>query len=173
MSSDDDTTPSLEKDTTPKNKPPLTVTPSATSTASSALRRRFKLFKEKHSPKEGTISTTGLRDICSVTSGIQRNLPTDFGEDVESGVDVLLEESGLHDASGVVADEEEKILQEIAEQIENIEVDDEKVLNVRELNGHETKQRFNGEEREVTVFSPVGFVDMRDYVERKPPPNYL
>lgn len=172
MSSDDDTTASLEKDTAPKKKPPITVTPSATSTASSALRRRFKLFREKHSPKEGTISTTDLRDICSLTSGIQHNLPTDFGDDVESGVDVLLEESGLHDAGHSVADEEEKILQEIAEQIENIEVDDENVLSVRELNGHEAKQRFNGEEREVTVFSPIGFVDMRDYVDRKPP-NYL
>lgn len=165
MSSDEDATPSLEKDTSSSKKGVVTVSPSG-------LRRRFKLFKERHAPKEGTISTESLRDICSVTSGFERSLTSDFVEDIESGVDVL-EEGGLQEGrcgSDVLAVEE--ILNEITEHIENIGVDDEKVLHVREMDGSETKEMFNGEDKEVTVFAPVGFVDMRNYIERKPP-NYL
>lgn len=156
MSSDEDTTPSLEKDTIKTKK-------------TTGLRRRFKLFKQKHSsPKEGTIGTSDLQDIYAVTSDIQRPLATDFNEDVESGVDAL-EEDNLMQSN--VLEDEKGILNEIAEHVDNIEVDDEEVLNVREVSGCDIRNKSNGEEKSVTVFAPVGFVDMRDYAERKSP-NY-
>lgn len=156
MSSDDDT-PSLEKDAgkkEKKNKNP------------SGLRRRFKLFKHKSTPKEGLITADGLYNICSISSGIVRPLPSDTAEDIESGVDVL-EDGNLQNSQTIHGIEDEKeILSEISEQIENIEVDTEQVLNVRELNGIETREAFSTQDRSVTVFAPVGFVDMRNYVER-------
>lgn len=158
MSSDEDTTPSLEKDNKNNVSNP------------SGLRQRFKLFGQKNQTKEGTINSTYLRDICSVNSGIERPLPSDCIDDVESGVDVL-EENNFSLNSQIVL-EENRILEEITEQIDNIEIDDEHVLNVRELNGFEAKEKFNDKENStVTLFAPVGFVDMRDHTERTAP-NY-
>lgn len=174
MSSDEDTPPSLDKDAAVNNKKDKKSNKVVASP--SGLRRRFKLFKHKNAAtKEGTISTTGLRDICSVTSGVQRSLATDLNEDVESGVDVLDEQQNqslpLDDEAQNNDDTSvgKEILNELQESIDNIEVDEEEVLNVRELSGCEAKERFHDEESGVTVFSPVGFVDMRDYVERRKP----
>lgn len=166
MSSDEDTT-SLEKDMSKKEK----RTNKGISCPSS-LRRRFKFFKHKSTPREGVISSAGLRDICSIASGTERPLASDFVGDIESGIDVL-EESNFEGPqtvgqSGTTTDENE-VLKELSEQIDNIEVDEEQVLNVKELSGAETVDKFNEHKESVTVFAPAGFVDMRNYVETTPP----
>lgn len=158
MSSDEDATPSLEKDANKRDVP----------SPSSGLRRRFRLFRQKKKAKEGTVTTADLQDIYSVTSGVQHptsdTSSTSYMGAIESGVDVLDTESHFRDSST----EDNKILDDISEQIANIEVDEERVLNMKELTGSEAREKFYGEDTSVTVFAPVGFVDMRDYVERRP-----
>lgn len=164
MSSDEDTT-SIDKDAARRKEKKKSVA------SPSGLRRRFKLFRNKSPQKEGHIASSGLREICSIASGLERPvLPSD---EIESGVDVL-EENDFGEGQDTIPPDvetfvdETEVLQEISEHIENMEVDGEQVLNVNELSGTEAKEKFARENESVTVFAPVGFVDMRDYTERTP-----
>lgn len=167
MSSDEDT-PSLEKDVSKKEKGKNKNTH-----FSAGLRRRFKLFRNKSPLGEGLVSTAGLQNVCSITTGIERPLPSELNEDIESGVDVLEEGNFQSERSDMDKDSfkdvlDEDVLKEVTQHIDNIEVDEELVLNVEELNGSEVKEKFLKEKKPLTVFAPVGFVDMRNCVEQKP-----
>ncbi|EFA08264.1 testis-expressed protein 2 isoform X2 [Tribolium castaneum] len=127
MSSDDDDTPSIEKD------------------RNVGLRQRFRLLKSKSS-KEGTISKKSLASIYSINSDkIEQALPEE--NDIESAVDAL-EEIGANF----------KILKEIEQDFDNIKIDDENVVNIKEVSGEEIREI---QSKPQTVYAPVGFVDLR------------
>ncbi|XP_044252894.1 testis-expressed protein 2 isoform X2 [Tribolium madens] len=125
MSSDDDDTPSIEKD------------------RNVGLRQRFRLLKSKTGgAREGTISRKNLASIYSINNDkIEQALPEE--NDIESAVDAL-EEIGANF----------KILKEIEHDFDNIKIDEENVVNIKEVSGDEMKEKS-------IVYAPVGFVDLR------------
>lgn len=129
--SSDDDTPSIEKD------------------KESGLRQRFRLLKSKSGVKEGTISKKNLASIYNINNDrIEQALPEE--NDIESAVDAL-EEIGTNS----------KILKGIEEQFDNIKLDSENVVNVKEVLGNEVKQIHWTTKLPKTVFAPTGFVDLR------------
>jgi len=104
---------------------------------------------------------------------VEQALP-EHNEDVESGVDALEEadfkkesEDNL-DVSGGVMNEE--IIKKVAEKIDNIEIDKENVVNIKQVTGEDIqKSFFSGAKDMTTVFAPTGFVDLR--LRRNVKPN--
>lgn len=170
MSSDDDT-PSIDKDK--KSHSPN-------------VRHRFKFLKShgKGQPKEGTINIGSLSKIYNInTEKVDQALP-EHTEDVESAVDAL-EETDFKDSlpknpEKVVSNEVilEKvrnvdnslqfdrrvipIFLQVVEKIDNIELEVDKVINIKEVSGEDIRKSFfSGENTMTHVFAPTGFVDVR------------
>ncbi|RZC34748.1 testis-expressed sequence 2 protein, partial [Asbolus verrucosus] len=145
MSSDDDT-PSIEKDRKTEER---------AKAATGGLRQRFRLLKPKSSPREGTISKSGLAKLYNInTDKIEQALPEE--SEIESAVDAL-EDANLQSDESVDPD----VLKRIEEEFDNIKIDKDDVINVKEVSGSEVKQMHWVSRRPKTVYSPVGFVDMR------------
>lgn len=145
MSSDDET-PSIEKDkkTDEKSKIPQ----------SGGLRQRFRLLKPKSQIREGSISKKSLASLYNInTEKIEQALAEE--NEIENAVDAL-EETTLQQeiASG-------KILKEIEQQFDNIKIDNDNVVNIKEVNGNEVRAIHWASKTPKTVFAPIGFVDFR------------
>lgn len=103
---------------------------------------------------------------------MEQALP-EHNEDVESGVDALeeadfkKESQENFDVSGVM---NEEIIKKVAERIDNIEIDNENVVNIKQVTGEDIqKSFFSGAKEMTTVFAPTGFVDLR--LRRNVKPN--
>ncbi|XP_076272264.1 testis-expressed protein 2 isoform X4 [Rhynchophorus ferrugineus] len=150
MSSDDDT-PSIDKDK--KSHSPN-------------VRHRFRFLKShgKGQLKEGTINIGSLSKIYNInTEKVDQALP-EHTEDVESAVDAL-EETDFKDSlpkntEKVISNE--AILEKVTEKIDNIELEDDKVVKIKEVQGEDIRKSFFSSGNTMThVFAPTGFVDVR------------
>ncbi|KAK9887753.1 hypothetical protein WA026_000068 [Henosepilachna vigintioctopunctata] len=162
MSSDDDTPPL--KNETPTNlkmaQSPTPITPT--------LRQRFRLLKAAKNgtttSKEGTVSVTNLAKICNINADKADQMLPEHNEEVESAVDAL-EDVDFREISGnsssKMARSESTILNSLARTVDNIEIDNDGTINVKEIVGF--KWRGDGEDRNdaKTVFAPKGFIDFR------------
>lgn len=158
MSSDEDT-PSLEKDK-------KDVTPSS-------FKHKFRFFRKSHK-EEGTIKTSDLSKIYNINmENKEQTLPED-SEGVESAVDAL-EETDLKPQTTPVKMSNEEILKTVTQKIDNLEIDNENVINIREVTGSEIREKFfNCKDEEKTVFAPTGFVDLRPKATTERPfSNYI
>ncbi|CAG9826944.1 unnamed protein product [Diabrotica balteata] len=163
MSSDEDT-PSLEKDK--KDEKYLSVTPSS-------FKHKFRFFKKTHH-EEGTIKTNDLSKLYNInTENIEQALPED-SEGVENAVDAL-EESNLKPEPSPVKISNEEILKTVAQKINNVEIDSENVIHVKEVQGTDIREKyFDCKDEEKIVFAPTGFVDLRPIATtNRPFYNYL
>ncbi|CAG9824129.1 unnamed protein product [Phaedon cochleariae] len=158
MSSDEDTS-SLEKD---KNN----------EKASSGVRHRFRFFK-KHHQEEGTVKVNDLSKLYNInTESAEQALPED-SEGVESAVDALEETDQKSDTPTIKVASLE-VLKSVCQKIDNLEIGDNNVVDIREVSGMELKEKFFdcNEDTVKTVFAPTGFVDLRPK-KICPPTNYL
>lgn len=164
MSSDEETQ-SLEKDKKDEKILPL---PSP-----SSFKRKFRFFKKGHQ-EEGTVKINELSKLYNINAeNVEQALPEE-SDGVESAVDAL-EESNLkteYDKSDKTTTED--ILNFVTQKISNIDIDDESVINVKEVSGTEIREKFFDCKEEMTVFAPTGFVDLRPAETRNRPfSNYL
>jgi hypothetical protein len=149
MSSDDDT-PSIEKDKKTEDR-----AKHMTIATSGGLRQRFRLLRPKSSIREGTISKKSLAGLYNInTDKIEQALPEE--SEIESAVDAL-EDTNLQVEHGV----NDRVIKGISDQFDNIKVDDDNVVNVKEVSGSEVKTISWSTKIPKTVYAPVGFVDLR------------
>ncbi|CAH1135926.1 unnamed protein product [Ceutorhynchus assimilis] len=132
----------------------------------SIIRQKFRFLKHhnhKSPTKEGTVDINNLTKIYNInTEKVEQALP-EHSEDVESAVDAL-EETDFRDSPEKIEDGfvKEEIIKKVAEKIDNIEIDQENVVNVRQISGEEVQRSFlTGDKKMSTVFAPKGFVDVR------------
>lgn len=157
MSSDDDT-PSLDKDKKDDKDAP-------SKSSASALTQKFRLFsKSKTVIKEGSVKVNDLSKLYNInTEKIEQALPED-SEDVESAVDALEDTNFKEDEDEKKTIDKDDVLKSVTQKFDNIELDNERNLNVREVTGKEIRSTFLEGGELKTVFAPTGFVDLR------PPP---
>lgn len=154
MSSDDDT-PSLDKDKKDDKEVP-------NRSPTSALTQKFRLFKNKTVIKEGSVKVNDLSKLYNInTEKIDQALPED-SEDVESAVDALEDTNLKGDDGGKKKTvDKEDVLKSVSQKFDNIELDNDKSLTVREVTGKEIRSTFSEGGDLRTVFAPTGFVDLR------------
>ncbi|XP_018562200.1 testis-expressed protein 2-like isoform X2 [Anoplophora glabripennis] len=154
MSSDDDT-PSLDKDKKEDKDVP-------SKSPTSAITQKFRLFKNKTLIKEGSVKVNDLSKLYNInTEKVDQALPED-SEDVENAVDAL-EDDNLKGGDGEKKKtvDKEDVLKSVSQKFDNIELDNEKGLTVREVTGKEIRSTFLEGGGLRTVFAPTGFVDLR------------
>ncbi|XP_063917342.1 testis-expressed protein 2 isoform X3 [Zophobas morio] len=149
MSSDDDT-PSIEKDKKTEDRAKLAA-------SGGGLRQRFRLLK-KTANKEGTVTRRNLTSLYNInTDKIEQALPEET--EIESAVDAL-EDANLQTTA------EDKVLTALEHDYDNIKLDAENVINIKEVSGSEVREVHWASKTPKTVFAPVGYVDFR--VKPKP-----
>ncbi|XP_074039959.1 testis-expressed protein 2 isoform X2 [Leptinotarsa decemlineata] len=148
MSSDEDT-PSIEKDRKSDKSSPL------------CLRQRFRFFKKNHS-EEGTVKINDLSKLHNITTESAEQALPEETEGVENAIDAL-EESNLDDISMDMKISNDNILRTVVQKIDNLELDNDNVVIVREVLGDEMRERYFDCNQDIgkTVFAPSGFVDLR------------
>ncbi|XP_060522964.1 testis-expressed protein 2 isoform X2 [Cylas formicarius] len=166
MSSDEDTS-SVDKG---KNEKKV-VSPSHTN----IFKQKFRFLRHRGAPKEGLTNINNLSKIYNInTEKVEQALP-EHSDDVESAVDALedSEERGETKSEEHKSLGNEGIIRAVAEKIENIEVDSENVLNIKEIMGEDIRQSSEKTNKVVTVFAPTGFVDLRPKRPSKDSKNHL
>lgn len=138
------------------------------------LRQRFRMMRQNKA-KEGTVAAVDLEELYNINTGLQSSSVSQVDE-VESGVDAL-EEDFHEDKPGCsktashysMKDKGTKTvrsisahwLRGIARTIDNVDVDEESVLTIREVDGNDIRSMVSKGSECKTVFAPRGFVDMR------------
>lgn len=174
MSSDDDT-PSIENDTNKKPEPKEEKKEEAPMPLKSVLKQRFRMLKNRTTFKEGTIDVSSLQNLQRVSTGVDPNVSDLRDEEVESGVDALEDEFCTRDNEpGTSTGSRKKThpiskkwMKDVAQNIDNMEVDENSVLNVREVSGTEMRTMYLAGADSRTIFAPSGFVDLRSTREVK------
>ncbi|CAH2017094.1 unnamed protein product [Acanthoscelides obtectus] len=179
MSSDEEDTPSID---------------SKEAGASTSLRQRFRFLRgsgggvavgghkttsaSAAAESEGTIRVKDLSKLYNINAEkVEQVLPEEedgeAGEGVESAVDALQEDDiERTDMDTVhVQVSSESILKAVSEKYDNIYVDQENVVTVKEVTGREIREDFllsrdrtattTADEKPRTLFAPTGFVDFR------------
>ncbi|XP_045476118.1 testis-expressed protein 2 isoform X2 [Harmonia axyridis] len=169
MASDEESL-SLKNDT-PTNLSSFPTTPT--------VRQRFRLLKTSKNgvatTKEGTVSLSSLTKMHNVNVDDVKQMLPDHSEELESGVDALadVEFNGGPKETPKMVHSRSLVLNALEKSIDNIEIDEDGTVNIREVAGVQWRGEEVGEESEVrTVFAPTGFVDFR-YRIRKENSNFL
>ncbi|XP_019869679.2 testis-expressed protein 2 isoform X2 [Aethina tumida] len=152
MSSDDET-PSLDADKRDEAKKKVHRK------SPHVFSQRFRFLRHSGA-KEGTVHVNSLSRLYNInTEKVEQALP-EHTEEVESGVDALndIESETIPEAHKI---DNEEILRKVSEKIDNIELDDERVINFREVTGKEIRNSFFTTDSSSTIFAPSGFVDLR------------
>lgn len=126
MSSDDET-PSLDADKRDEAKKKVHRK------SPHVFSQRFRFLRHSGA-KEGTVHVNSLSRLYNInTEKVEQALP-EHTEEVESGVDALndIESETIPEAHKI---DNEEILRKVSDKIDNIELDDERVINFREVTG--------------------------------------
>ncbi|CAH0564014.1 unnamed protein product [Brassicogethes aeneus] len=150
MSSDDDT-PSIEKDKKEEKKKKKIP---------HAFSQRFR-FLRKTGPKEGTLHVNSLSKIYNINAEkVDQALP-EHAEEVESAVEAF-DDFEVETKSDDIKLTNTDIIKNVSDKIDNIEVDKDNVVTVKEVTGKEIRQNYLTNEKSSVIFAPTGHVDLRE-----------
>ncbi|XP_044758998.1 testis-expressed protein 2 isoform X2 [Coccinella septempunctata] len=133
------------------------------------VRQRFRLLKTSKNGmttcKEGTVSMSSLTKMYNVNVDDTKQMLPDQTEEVESGVDALADvdfKNTPKGSSSKMVHSRSLVLSSLEKSIDNIEIDEDGTVNIREVAGIRWKGEGSDDKSEVkTVFAPTGFVDFR------------